>query len=47
MSDICAYCKEEIDIYCCLDVNGIEELCCQDCHDDLYLEHQQRTGKNK
>ena len=34
--DICTHCKEEIKIYACLDVNGIEELCCQDCHDDLW-----------
>ena len=39
--DICTYCKQEIRIYASLDVNGIEELCCQDCHDDLYLEFQE------
>ena len=39
--DICTYCKEEIKIYACLDVNGTEELCCQDCHDDKRLEYEE------
>jgi len=45
--DICTYCKEEIKIYACLDVNGAEELCCQDCHDDLYLQYHELTKTDK
>ena len=40
MIDKCTYCKTITDIY----IEFIEnEPCCKDCHDDLYLEHQELT----
>jgi len=39
--DQCTYCKKEIEYYTTLDINGVMELCCQNCHDDLYLEYQE------
>ena len=34
--DMCEYCKEEIEIYACIDINGSSELCCEECHNNLY-----------
>ena len=35
--DKCTYCKEEIKEYNSLEVNGINEICCNKCYDDLYM----------
>ena len=39
--DKCTYCKKEIEYYTTLDINGVMELCCQDCHDDLRLDWEE------
>jgi len=36
MNDKCEYCKEDIEIYACMDINGSSELCCEECHNQLY-----------
>ncbi len=35
--DKCTYCKEEIKEYNSLEVNGINEICCKQCYDDLFM----------
>ena len=36
MNDKCEYCKEDIEIYAFMDINGSSELCCDECHNQLY-----------
>ena len=36
-SDCCTYCKKEIDSYNSLEINGINEIACNKCYDNLYM----------